>query len=628
LFVLFSVSCPSAPGQSGFILFREVDRFDERNSPHQDEYYRIKILTEEGRSEANVEIPFLKDKQEVVHIGARTIRPDGTTVEFNGQVFEKYLVKGKGQRVLAKTFTLQDVEVGSIIEYYFTIDLQPEYVWDSHWIVSGELFTKDAKFTLKPFTGANVPLGLRWSWHNLPPGVQPKQDQGKAVNLVHMEVHNLPGVQREEYMPPYDEVSARVIFVYEDNVVFETDPDKYWRSYDKEEHGKIEGFVNKRKAMEEAVGQMMSPSDPPEVKLRKIYDRVQQVRNTSYEPNKTEQELKRDNEKPIENVEDLWKRGYGTGVQLTWLYLGLVRAAGFEAYGCMVSSRGSHFFDPKTMERRLLDANVVLVKLNGKDLYFDPGAKFTPFGMLTWSETGVPGMRLDKEGGTWILTTLPEASESTIQRNAKLQLSDTGSLEGKVTITFTGLSAMRYRLEERNADEVARKKFLEEWIVGEIPVAADADLTNQPDWSSSETPLVAEFNLKVPGWVSGAGKRALMPVALFSAPEKQVFEHADRVHPIYFEYPYEKLDDVTINLPLGWQVSSIPAAQSLDKNIVAYAMKAEKDQASVRLTRKFVIDGLMVEQKYYPALRAFFQQVRSGDEEQVVLQPGATTASN
>jgi hypothetical protein len=37
---------------------------------------------------------------------------------------------------------------------------------------------------------------------------------------------------------------------------------------------------------------------------------------------------------------------------------------------------------------------------------------------------------------------------------------------------------------------------------------------------------------------------------------------------------------------------------------------------------------MILDQKYYSALRDFFQVVRSGDEEQIVLQSGAATASN
>jgi hypothetical protein len=40
------------------------------------------------------------------------------------------------------------------------------------------------------------------------------------------------------------------------------------------------------------------------------------------------------------------------------------------------------------------------------------------------------------------------------------------------------------------------------------------------------------------------------------------------------------------------------------------------------------IDFLLLEQKYYTALRNFFQSVRAGDSEQVVLQSGEAHASN
>ncbi|MGB0111479.1 MAG: hypothetical protein WBP52_23500 [Terriglobales bacterium] len=280
------------------------------------------------------------------------------------------------------------------------------------------------------------------------------------------------------------------------------------------------------------------------------------------------------------------------------------------------------------MQSTKLNANVVLVKLNGKDLYFDPGGAFTPFGLLEWSETGVPGLRLDKDGGSWIRTTLPEPSESRIERTGKLKLTETGDLEGKITVTYTGLEAMHHRVEERNADEVARKKFLEERVTSQIAVAAEAELTNKPDWTSSETPLVAEFSLKIPGWASSAGRRVVIPAAIFTASEKGLFEHANRVQPIYFEYPHEKADDVTIELPPGWEVSSVPPPQDLNGKVIVYSAKVERSPGTLRLTRKLTIDILLLEQKYYASLRNFFQTVRTSDGEQIVVQPGEIHASN
>src|SRR5260370_38878474 len=49
-----------APGAAAIILFRQVDRDDTGRTAHENNYFRIKILTEEGRKYADIEIPFFK----------------------------------------------------------------------------------------------------------------------------------------------------------------------------------------------------------------------------------------------------------------------------------------------------------------------------------------------------------------------------------------------------------------------------------------------------------------------------------------------------------------------------------------------------------------------------------------
>jgi len=616
---------PKAPGAPAIILFRQVDRDDRGLTAHEDVYFRIKILTEEGRKYADVEIPMWKYQGNVINVHARTIKPDGSIVNFQGKAFDKEIVKAKGVKYMAKTFTLPDVQIGGIIEYYYTTDFSEHYVFDSHWILSNELFTKSAKFSLKPYTSDYEQWNVRWSWHLLPPGTaQPAEAPNHVINL---EVSDIPAFRTEDYMPPENEMKSRVDFIYSDEY-FEKDATTYWKKRGKKLNDRLESFVGKRKAMEQAVAEIVSPSDTPEVKLQKIYARVQQLRNTSYEKEKTEQEQKREKEKEPESVEQVWKKQYGAGWELTWLFLALVRAAGLEANGMWVSDRQNYFFSPQSMDGQKLDENIVVVKLNGKDTFFDPGAAFTPYGMLPWSETGVPGLKLDRDGGSWLPTTLPASAESTIQRKGDLKLSDTGDLEGKLTVTFTGLEASHRRVEERLSDEAERKKFLEDEVKESIPAASEVELTNQPDWKSSTPPLVAEFTLKVPGWAAAAGRRALLQVGLFGAPEKHLFDHADRVQPIYFDFPFQRSDDLTIDLPLGWQISTVPAPQRQDAKVVLYTMKAENNKGTLHLNRSLNIDLQLLDPKYYPALRNFFQVVRTIDEQQVILQPAAANASN
>ena len=608
---------PLAAGAPAIILYRQVDRDDQAG--HEDSFIRIKILKEEGRNRADVEIPFNKGGgAKITHISARTIHPDGTVSEFTGKPFEKQIVKAKGLKYLALTFTLPDVGVGSVIEYSFR---RENVDFNSHWILSLDLFTKHAQFSLRPYQQ----LALKWTWHALPQGTQPPTE-GKD-KIIRMAANNIPAFQVEDYMPPENERKSRVDFTY--SWFIEKDPDKFWQAVGRRLNAEAERFLAKRDALNRAVAQIVSPADPSETKLQKLYSYTQSIRNVSYAVHKTgTQELKREKEKINENVEDVIKRGYASDLQLNWLFLGLVRAAGFEAYEAYASDRSNYFFDRATMDAYKLDYALVLVKLNGTDVFCDPGVPFTPFGLVSWPETGVQALRLDKEGGTWITTMVPKSNASRTIHKADLTLSETGDLEGKVTVTFTGLKAMDLRLDERNEDEAAKKKVLEDEVKADVPIASDVELTNSPDWTSSSTPLIAEFKLRVENWSSAAGRKFTLPVGLFSAGEKKVFEHQERIHPIYFQYPSEQDDEISVTLPTGWRIVSLPKDAKLDRKVIAYSLKAEDKQSTLLIRRTLSIDTLYVLQESYPAMRNFFQNVRTTDEEQILLQPASAAASN
>jgi hypothetical protein len=614
---------PLAPGAPAIYLYRQVDRNDKGISSTEYNYLRIKILTDEGRKYANIEIPFDKTGYPVSGIRARTIRPDGTIVNFDGKVYENTIVKSKSLKYLAKTFSMPDVSVGSIVEYHFNYNFADYSLYNSRWILSEELFTKHAKFSLKPYEGPG--WGVEWiAPAGLPNGTVPAKEGPDHV--IRMEANNIPAFETEDYMPPENELKFRVTFIYQEGTP-ELNQDKYWANFDKKQYGRVEEFVNKRKAMEQAVAQIVSPNDPPMLKLQKIYARAQQVRNLSYEESKTEQEQKREKLKYASNVEELWKSQYGSGWNITWLFLALARAAGFEAYPCLVSGRSEYFFHKERLNSAELDANVVLVKLQGKDLYFDPGAEFTPFGLLSWVETGVAGMQLDKEGGKWITTNLPESDASRSERKGDLKLLDDGSLEGKLTVTWTGLEGMWRRQEQRNQDDASRKKFLEDDVKNSIAMGSEVELTKQPDWKSSDTAFTAEFTLKVPGFASSAGKKVLLPVSLFAANEKHLFEHSDRVYAIYFQFPFKKIDDITIDLPLGWKTTTLPKPIDKDVRGVDYKLTVEDQKGLIHIRREISSDVLFVPRDSYPVLRGFYQIVRTQDDQQIILQPGGASAS-
>ena len=66
--------------------------------------------------------------------------PDGTIVPFDGKIYDKVAVQGRAApAVRAKTFTLPDVQPGSIIEYRYIRRWTEQYLLNTYWSVQRDI---------------------------------------------------------------------------------------------------------------------------------------------------------------------------------------------------------------------------------------------------------------------------------------------------------------------------------------------------------------------------------------------------------------------------------------------------------------------------------------------------------
>jgi len=98
------------------------------------------------------------------------------------------------------------------------------------------------------------------------------------------------------------------------------------------------------------------------------------------------------------------------------------------------------------------------------------------------------------------------------------------------------------------------------------------------------------------------------------------FQNSRRVHPVYFPYPYQELDEITLQLPADRKVEALPAPRSQTTAFGTYKASYESEAQSVKFQRWVVMNGIFFRVEEYPQLRAFFDNVRAGDEEPVVLR--------
>src|SRR5438105_6979327 len=145
-------SQPEVPGAPAVYLYREEATDDNMHS--WSKYVRLKVLNERGKEYANVQLDQYsgedregyREGYKVTDIQGRTIHPDGTIIPFTGKPFEKLIEKSHGFKYTAKVFTLPDVEVGSIIEYRFTLRWDDYQYIAPSWLIQSDLYTRKAHY--------------------------------------------------------------------------------------------------------------------------------------------------------------------------------------------------------------------------------------------------------------------------------------------------------------------------------------------------------------------------------------------------------------------------------------------------------------------------------------------------
>src|SRR5437588_3757758 len=102
---------PGNPGAPAVRLY--YAQYIDDNTSSLFIYERVKILNEKGlqpgRTYADVEIPlitFADIVETIADLKARTIKPDGSIVEFNGKTFEKVRYKSRGDKIAVKAFSM------------------------------------------------------------------------------------------------------------------------------------------------------------------------------------------------------------------------------------------------------------------------------------------------------------------------------------------------------------------------------------------------------------------------------------------------------------------------------------------------------------------------------------------
>ena len=581
-------------------------------------YVRIKIFNERGREKySKIDIPYFNNVK-IKDVAARTIKPDGSIVELaKTDIIEKTVVKASGLKLRTKTFAFPGIEPGAIIEYKWKEVRSNSSANNLRLQFQRDIPVQSITYHLKP-AGSTV-VDVRP--FNMDRPKFEKEKNGFQVATV----TNMPAFREEPMMPPEDSVRSWATVKY--LTIF-----SLLLGYNMIAAQVYVGFkpyLKVDKEIKQKVTEITAGVDSAEEQIDKIFNFCRNnIKNTSDKSlGFTEDDIEKlkENKKPSDTL----KRGIGPGIDINLLFAAMVNAAGFEARVALLPDRGERLFDRNVVMPGALRPSNIAVRFGETWKFFDPGLQYIAPGMLRWQEEGVDALIVD-EHSFWVRTPVTEAQKSKEKRTARLQLDENGTLEGDVTVEYSGHLAVERKVLNDDDSPVQREENLKEMVKSRL---SSAELTNIviEDDADANKPFIYKYHVRVPDYAQKTGKRLFFQPGFFTKGISALFSASTRRYPIYFHFPWSEEDKIIIELPKGYALDNADRPAPINAGPTSQheiKMGVTNDQRSLHYNRSFFFgssDLLLYPVEKYDVIKQLFEEVNKADNHIITLKQVAAT---
>lgn len=589
-------------------------------------HLRIKIFTERGReAHSKVDLTYTNGAR-VRDIEGRTVSPTGAVTELRGQdVFDRTVIEANGFSLKAKSFVLPAAGPGSIIEYRWR-EIRDNSLADGVELpFYREIPVHVVRYHVKPLPLRELGYQMRTQQFNLRDQLVLKKEDGGYAGI---ELTNVAGVRREPYMPPSLSLGPWMLLYYADLATADRTPDRFWVEFGKDLHGAYKQQVRITSAIRTTAADVTRSATSIDDKIDALvtFVRAKVRRDDAGVGARKRKENK--------NSADTLARGVGDGIDQTILFAALANAAGLDARFAMLPDR-SDFLSQTGMKQPYFLRHMAVAVRNGDVWRFvDPANRHAKGGHLEWRYEGLYALLLDEKTSVFVNVPVGEPALSARKRTAALKLLEDGTLEGDITLEYSGhIGSLR---RERDADDSAAEReraFIEDFVK-RLPGAQISGFTTA-NVDNPEAPYTIRFKLRAPGYGQRAGSRLLLQPAVIQRGAEAMFAASARQYHIYFPYAWSEDDTITIEMPEGYEVEAdagpMPSALN-GGSAAAYLPKVavSPDSRRVTYTRGFAFGykgNLLFQPADYQAIKSFFGAVDRADGYTLTLRRrGVATA--
>lgn len=574
-------------------------------------FERVKIYKAEGFEYATKEIPVYTGSSGESVSGIKAI----TYNLVDGKITESKLEKSAIFRTQRTKnwkdvkFTMPNIKEGSVIDIKYTVISPFVYSIDDY-VFQMDIPTKQLHADLKILDFFKFNKRMK-GFLTLNPKTESYNHNSlnTKVNKLTFDLTNIPALEEEMYVSSMDNFRSAMSFevvsleipgsTYE--VFSKTWEDVVKTIYESQSFG---GELSKKGFFEDDLDAALAGVTDIDEKIAKILSLAKQkIKWNSYRGYSCDEGLKK-----------AYKLGTGNIADVNLLTLAMLKHANIKCAPVLLSTRDNGIPIFPTLN----GFNYVVAAAEGNDGYklLDASDEYsapniTPYRTLNWY-----GRMITDEGASEIYDLLPK-SKAADQTMLQFEILDDGSIEGKCRQSFSNHYALQKRQEYFKNDQ---EKYVEE-LEQEFNGLEVSNFTTKNESDVAKT-FVQSYDFYQEDQVEDLnGKLFIKPLVYFSI-DKNPFLNETREYPIDYGFPWIDSYRITIKIPEGYEVESIPenTVFSLPDNMSKFKFVTQRNGSMITVVSSLSLDSALIPAASYGALREFYKMVVEKQAEKIVLR--------
>lgn len=587
---------------------------------------RIKILKDEGKEYANIQIPYIYNTQEqYAQESIEDFKATAYNLE-NGKIVKTKIGKEglfteriDEDNMVAKVAVPQ-VKAGTVIEYEYKRHSNVFYhIHD--WNAQEEIPVEFAKYRLE------IPVLFLFNVETN--SIQPLESQVTAGTISYRATTNnmsnrstlktnvytcigrdLRAMKKDDYIWNVHDYSTKVtaeLKTINITTTYSRDLRKKWEQIDDVllSHSELGARLNNHsKYREELTASGISEMTDLKEKVAAVYKLLRQkvAWNGEYDL-------------LTHSASEVIKKGNGTNADLNMMLINMLNDVGIKAVPVVMSTR-KHGRLPQTYPSlNKLNTFIVGIPNNGSWIYLDASSTDGYLNVLS-PNLYTDRARIIQKGAASQWVDLQKIGEGRTQVSVRGSISPDGVLKGTQTVTYSGNAAADERKAFRQAVDSAT--FVTEKATREKIKITKCQMTGHRDFCPNLQEVI-DFTRQGDVTADHIYINPFTEIPITTNP----FLEADRLLPV--EFPYKQTYSMSIKLaiPEGWELEEMPKSIKIstqDNSITGHILCEVTDENMVAIQYQFRLSRISYTHSQYETLKQLFELFASRSKDMLVFK--------